>query len=103
MSEPTPIRDNGPYESADQAREQWGAVTFGIPRAEGPAGEAALSGVVLSEALMIAGVQPSEYERDALAELAGSVCPAVAQVVAGWVIRARLVGAEGDPAARTAR
>ena len=96
--EPTPIRDNGPYLSHRQAREQFAAIIHGIPIAT-DGDLSGLSALVLAEALQAAGVETSDYEngqRDAIARL---VDPEAAQVIAGWIIRARL-GCDGSGRAR---
>jgi hypothetical protein len=87
--EPSPIRDNGPYPSSAAARAQFDAVAFGVP-----GDPAAASGLVLGEALMMAGVQPSDFERGVLVDL-GRLDPATVQVIAGWVVRGHLAGVKG--------
>lgn len=59
--EPTPVRDNGPYLDLAPARAQFDAVAFGIPT---PTTQAltAVSSMVLSEALLLAGVELSDFE-----------------------------------------
>jgi hypothetical protein len=90
MSEPTPIRDNGPYDSAEQAIKQFLAQTHGIP---GTPDE--LSGVVLREALLLAKVDLGaffelEYMSTFLKAAWGD--PVMAQIIAGWIIRAHIAG-----------
>lgn len=85
LGEPSPVRDPGPYASAQQALEQVNATTYGIPHADTLA-----SGLVLREALLLGGVTLTEYETHALDTLADQLDPATAQVLAGWVTRARL-------------
>lgn len=88
-SEPTWQRDLGPYESVEQARAQVEAVTYGLPGEWAPGAKGEL---VLMEALTMAGVQVSAYEdveRDTLVRM---VSPEVAQVIAGWLLRAHLAG-----------
>ncbi len=78
VAEPGPVRDNGPYATADQARAQVSAISRGIPNADdlGP-------GLALSEALLLAGVDVTAYERQTLTELSQQLDPATAQVIAG--------------------
>lgn len=85
--EPSAIRDVGPYESIEQARAQLDAVLHGIPGMDAPgaAGE-----VVVTEALLLAGVQISGWEDVQRREIMRAVSPEDAQVIAGWVLRARL-------------
>jgi hypothetical protein len=88
--EPSPIRNVGPFESADEARAQVEANMFAIPQAHtapGFAGE-----LVLMESLMMAGVQVSAYEDVERATLVRMISPEVAQVIAGWILRAHLAG-----------
>jgi hypothetical protein len=62
-------------------------VTYGIPdvqQAPGFAGE-----LVLTEALLLAGVQAAGWEDVARQEIARTLPPEVVQVIAGWVLRAR--------------
>jgi hypothetical protein len=90
--EPSPIRNVGPFESADEAHAQASAATYGIPSGDavpGFAGE-----LILMEALMLGGVQVSAYEDIERATLVRMISPEVAQVIAGWVIRAHLAGIE---------
>ncbi len=83
MAEPDPRRDIGPYESEEQILKQFAATTYGIPGSRKE-----LCGIVLREALLLAGVQPSEFElRHADAHW---IDPVMAQILAGWLIRARL-------------
>jgi hypothetical protein len=87
--EPTPVRDIGPYHGPAQARAQYDATAFGIPT---PSTEhlAAVSSMVLAEALLLTGVEATDYEgaeRDALAR---QLDPQTVQVIAGWIIRAHL-------------
>jgi hypothetical protein len=84
MSDGNPIRDNGPYLNADQARAQYDAVAHGIPAHM-------LGAVHIPEALMLAGVATSPYEHAQL-ETVASLPPEVVQVIAGWIIRASING-----------
>ena len=87
--EPSPIRDNGPYLSSAAARAQFDAVAFGVP-----GDPAAAAGLVLSEALLMGGVQPTEFEAGVLVDLGRRLDPATVQVLAGWVVRAHLAGVD---------
>ncbi|MDG4756202.1 MULTISPECIES: hypothetical protein [Micromonospora] len=97
--EPSPLRDNGPYTSHEQTRSQFAAVAYGIPTRTSD-DLTGISALVLAEALLIAGVDTSDYEQAALAAIARQLDPEMVQVIAGWVIRARLAGAH--PAPKTA-
>lgn len=90
--EPTPWRDNGPYETAGQARKQFSAATHGTDAVMTQHDQVH---IVIREALMIAGVTPSIYEAQWLADACGDGQIGVeqAQIIAGWLIRARL----GEP------
>ena len=89
MTEPSPIRDNGPYESPDQANAQFAAVTFGIPTSP----DRTLSRMVLKEALMMVGLMPlTDFEADAVATIAEELAPARVQVIVGWLVRSHLNG-----------
>lgn len=90
--EPTPIRDNGPYRNHGQARDQFAATTYGI-RAGSAEGLAAVSSMVLAEALAMAGVDVTDFETAERNAIARQLDPHTVQVIAGWIIRARL-GAE---------
>jgi hypothetical protein len=86
----TPIRDNGPYDSAEQAIKQFLAQTHGIP---GTPDE--LSGVVLREALLLAKVDLGaffELEYMSVFLKAAWGDPVMAQIIAGWIIRAHIAG-----------
>ena len=94
--EPTPLRDNGPYRDRAQARAQYDATAYGIPTTS-TAELAAMSEVTLTEALLLAGVQPSRFEAEVRAALTRQLDPDEIQVIAGWLIRAHLAGADRDP------
>lgn len=89
MSEPTPFRDNGPYQSADQAMQQFAAVTFGVPL---NTTEKTL--MVLNEALLLTNARPSAFESEYLRvfQEERGLDPLVAQILAGAIIRAYLTG-----------
>lgn len=76
-------RDIGPYLDGAQVRQQWDSWVRGMPVPEHQAIE-----MLIREALMIAGVQPSEHELQVLGST--GLHPAFAQVLAGWLIRARI-------------
>ena len=87
-TEPSPLRDLGPYLSADQARAQLTATTYGIPAdhaAPGFHGE-----LVLAEALMMTGVQVTGWEDIQRQEIVRTLSPETVQVIAGWLLRAHL-------------
>lgn len=90
--EPTPMRDNGPYKSAEQARAQFDAVAFGLAMANTPHGRRVLARMAVDEVLVATGVQLGDFDDVVLEELAGVLSPEQAQVVAGWVVRAWLSG-----------
>ena len=83
--EPSPIRNNGPYESRGAAEEQVKAATFGIP---GSNQDKVV--LLLREALMLTGVQISEFEESSINHISQFVHPISAQVIAGWIMRAYL-------------
>ena len=85
------MRDNGPYRDADQARAQFAAVTVGIP-VEVDADLDGLRLLVLVEALAVAGIEVTDFERDILSQLATMIDSAAAQVLAGIIMRGRLAG-----------
>jgi hypothetical protein len=87
--EPSPFRDNGPFESEQQALAQFGAQVVGIPL---PA--VGLISMTLREALMLAGVEPSDYEWQAIENsiLHLGITPPQAAVLSAWLIRAHLAG-----------
>lgn len=87
--EPSPIRDTGPYLDAAAARAQFDAVTFGVPD------PGAGAGLVLGEALLMAGVQPSDFEAGVVADLGQRLDPVTVQVIAGWLVRAHRAGDVG--------
>jgi hypothetical protein len=80
------IRDNGPFYHADQVMQQFANWSRGMPDAGLNSTEAAH--MLLREALLLAGVQPSKLELDYA--FAHGLDPALTQIVAGWLIRARL-------------
>ena len=87
-TEPSPIMDPGPYLSREQAGTQVAAILYGIPdhlTAPGFAGE-----LILMDALHKAGVQVGGWEDVARQEITSKLDPEVIQVIAGWLIRARL-------------
>lgn len=94
MTEPSPFFDPGPYETKQRAADQVAAIMYGVPAevteqttAAGFVGE-----LVLMDALLRAGIQPAGWEDVARQEIARTLPPEVVQVVAGWVVRARLAG-----------
>lgn len=100
MSEPSSVRDVGPYRSESQVLAQVSAQTFGIPQLTA---DRALD-LLLGEGLLLGGVEPSDFEleqiRDLLAGIEG-VDVLGAQIISGWVLRAHMAGvrsarAEGD-------
>lgn len=88
-TEPTPVRDNGPYATAEQSRAQFEATTYGIPVRTGR-DVAELAAMTVREALMMTGVELTDYERAEVDGLAAVVGPETCQVIAGWVIRSYL-------------
>jgi hypothetical protein len=88
-SEPTPIRDNGPYRDHAQARAQFAATAYGIPAGD-TAQLSAVAALLLAEALLLAGVQTTQYEDQHRDTIARQLDPETAQVIAGWIIRASL-------------
>lgn len=88
VTDPSPVRDIGPYLSADQARAQLTATTYGIPAASAAPG---FHGeLVLAEALMLAGVQVTGWEDVQRQEIVHTLSPETVQVIAGWLLRAHL-------------
>lgn len=86
------MRDIGPYESIEQARAQIAATTHGIPATDSARGF--IGELVLMEALLLAGVQISAWEDVVRQEVVAALSPEAAQVIAGWLIRARLAAAD---------
>lgn len=92
--EPSPLRNVGPYSSADEILRQYNAAIFGIPADQMTM--LRLLDMVTGEALLISDVQPSEFEMDFFrfwAEESG-MDPMVAQLMASWIIRAHVAGIE---------
>ncbi len=83
-----PFRDNGPVGDYEQALAQFRAQTHGLPEAiKRSYGVSS----VLVEALFMAGITATEYERRQLEQLN----PEQAVIVAGMLVRARLTPAPG--------
>ena len=89
--EPDPRRDVGPYPGMAAARAQYAASAHGIPVAD-TAGLAAVSAMVLAEALLLASVTVSEFETAERDALGRQLDPHTVQVIAGWILRAHLAG-----------
>jgi len=87
------LRDNGPYQTADQARTQFDNITDGIPIST-PADLHGLHSLVLLEAATIAGIELSVFERDILGQVAEVLDSESVQVLAGLLIRARIAATE---------
>jgi len=85
--ERSPVRDNGPYRDMAHARAQFVAVTQEFLSDGFPLGASQL---VLYGALEIAGVKCTGFETEQLIALARHLDPHEIQVVAGWIVRARL-------------
>lgn len=86
--EPTPIRDNGPYESAAQAADQFATQVYGVSY---PSGLRFFA--VLAEAAVVTGAGPSTFESEYLIELLNEGRPldeVATQILVGWIYRARL-------------
>jgi hypothetical protein len=79
--EPGPARDIGPFNDADQAMNQYLALTYGFPLGAHENG----ARMVVAEGALIAGLRLTDYEAGLLAHLS----PLQAVVVAGLLIRAR--------------
>lgn len=88
--EGNPMRDNGPFLDADQARAQFAAVTYGMPGVR--SGSSLGSQLVMGEALTVTGLLVSGYESDEMVRLCVDLPAETVQVIAGWVIRAWLSG-----------
>lgn len=87
-----PIRDNGPYLTADQAAAQFDSVSFNVP--PGALSGAEARGMVFFEALLVTGATPSDFERLVVTQLSRTCNSVTAQVIAGWIVRAHLAGRE---------
>lgn len=87
-----PVRDNGPFVDAAQARAQFDAAATGMPAHATVTTLAAQ--MVIGEALLMTDVFPSGYESDELVRMAVELPVESIQVIAGWVIRAWLAGRE---------
>lgn len=97
--EPSPIRDNGPYDDRTAATRQFDASTFGIPFQQ-----STLNLMVLREALLITGVRPSDAEDRQLNlfHVYDVDCVTI-QVIAGWIVRAHITSARESLLVRLAR
>ncbi|MDG9679028.1 hypothetical protein [Micromonospora sp. DH14] len=87
-TEPTPLRDNGPFATPDQARAQLAATTHGIP--PGSVEPHDLAAMPIREALMLTRVELTDFERAQVAALGRVLDPEACQVIAGWVLRSYL-------------
>jgi hypothetical protein len=84
VTEPSPVRDNGPYANQAAARAQFAAVSHGIPtRSTGEL--SAVSSMVLGEALLMSGVTVSDFESGERDSIARQLDPHTVQVIAGWL------------------
>jgi hypothetical protein len=88
-SEPTPLYDNGPYATAAAARAQFDAGAFGIPVPDTDA-LSAVAAMTIGAALLVAGVETTDYESGHRDAIARQLDPETAVVVAGWIRRAHL-------------
>lgn len=92
------MRDNGPYPDQAAARAQFAALAHGIPTPT--TGDlSAVCSLVLGEALLMAGVDVSDFETDQRDSIARQLDPHTVQVIAGWLVRAHLAGVNRRPVA----
>lgn len=90
VDEPSPFLDPGPYLSKEQAADQVAAVLHGIPGATDGSAPGFAGELVLMEALLRADVEVGGWEDVARQEIVRILPVEVVQVIAGWLIRARL-------------
>lgn len=82
-------RDIGPYETEEQAWMQFLNWSHGLP------GSTAFKvQMLLQESLMLAGIEPTEFELSYLKESA--IDPVLAQLISGLLLRARHGQPEGE-------
>ncbi len=90
FGEPSPIRDNGPFDNPDQALKQYAAQTHGMPFSNG-----VLSFQVIQEALLLTGADPSMFEIQYLREHNDRTYDSIqAMIVASLIMRAHLAGSK---------
>lgn len=84
-------RDNGPYETEEQALAAMDQANFGIP-VDSLEQVHALNALQIQGALLMTGVIATRYEELELRTLPTTAGSAAAQVVTGWIMRAWLSG-----------
>lgn len=94
-SEPSPIRDNGPYTSPGHALQAFDAVAYGIPGVHVSA--AAVAHMQLSSALAGTNVELSDWERGRLLDVVARLRVVEVQMLTGWIVRAHLAGTTTTP------
>jgi len=77
------FRDNGPFDDADQVIRQWASWSRGM---QGLLSNREAARMLLLEALLIAGRQPTTFEKDYLEGI--EIDPILSQILAGWLISA---------------
>lgn len=86
-----PIRDNGPYRDAEHARAALAETMANLPNST-PAHQRANAAMQLGGAVL--DLDLSEYERHQVHTLAEQLDSAQVQVIAGWLMRARITAAD---------
>lgn len=76
-------RDRGPFEDVEQAMQQFARWEAGLPSVMSTFDRSAMG---VNEALLLAGVVPSDFEREYLQ--AHGVDPVLGTIIAGWLLRA---------------
>ena len=97
LPEPSPVRDNGPYLTDEQARAQWEATRYGMPTPSVRYGKA-WTAEVITEALLGTGVEVSDNERAHIMQLGETMSPETCQIINGWIMRSHLSGRKGPTA-----
>ncbi len=82
------MRDIGPYRDVHQAMKQFDNWSKGIPQHGSMFGLS--ERMMIREALLMAGVEPSDFEMDYLADLKPD--PLLATIVHGFILKAFLSG-----------
>lgn len=96
MTEPTPIRNVGPYQSVEEVRAQIHAQHHGIPHPYTRDAVIQRNAMLIAEGRVLAGIYSTddntEYEAGIISFLAAEVDAETCQVIAGWLIRAWKAG-----------
>lgn len=79
-SDDSAIRDVGPFQGPDQVMEQFARWSAGMPISQ-----TAAALMLMMEGALLAGLVPTEFERDYIVE--HGVDPVLATILSGWLIR----------------